>query len=322
MICDEFKSTRKNGAQSDNFKEHILKEREKFEARKASDIENYNIDPSLCPKCGNPKSYEKRNNKFCSRSCANGRVHSEETKNKIRVGVKLNPSGVAVMSKEELIKCNISKKIPRIVKKCKTCDEDFEIKITESKDYCSIKCNPHHGGYRKGSGRAYGGYYKGIYCHSTYELVWVMYNIHNNIPFEKFVGFLGYSYQNEAKKYIPDFIQDNTIIEIKGYYTDLVEIKKNAAINQGYNIKVLYKNDLKYCFDWFRETFPNKKLKEMFDDYKPKYSYICDNCNIQFETDVKRKTSVKFCSRKCAGESRTRTNIMEGRTGNAPASLP
>ena len=42
------------------------------------------------------------------------------------------------------------------------------------------------GGYRPGSGRAKTGYYKGIYCGSTYELAWVIYQIDNNKDFSRF----------------------------------------------------------------------------------------------------------------------------------------
>jgi hypothetical protein len=33
-------------------------------------IKNYNNSPTLCKECKNPINYEKRHNKFCSRSCA------------------------------------------------------------------------------------------------------------------------------------------------------------------------------------------------------------------------------------------------------------
>jgi len=45
----------------------------------------------ICPKCETP--HEKKGT-FCSRKCANGRVHSEETKKKIAAGNKGKPSKV------------------------------------------------------------------------------------------------------------------------------------------------------------------------------------------------------------------------------------
>jgi len=46
------------------------------------------------------------------------------------------------------------------------------------------------GGLRNGSGRSKSGYYKEIYCGSTYELCWVIYNLDHNISFSRFSGYL------------------------------------------------------------------------------------------------------------------------------------
>lgn len=266
LMCEEYKSTRINGSKSKKFKDSMLREKEKFGQKKILEKENYSKNPNLCHKCENAILYEKRNNKFCSRSCGNGRKHSEETKNKIRKGVKLNPGGVIVMSKEELLKCNSTRRIPRITKKCKTCNSIFQIKKTENKDYCSGKCNPNRGGYRKGSGRSYGGYYKGIYCHSTYELVWVMFNIHHQKDFSVCKEIFNYVDENGTKRrYFPDFVQDDVIIEIKGYFTETVEIKRKSVLEEGRKIKILYKNDLKVMFDWFNKNYKGIKLYEMFE---------------------------------------------------------
>jgi hypothetical protein len=42
------------------------------------------------------------------------------------------------------------------------------------------------GGYRIGSGRSKSGYYKGIYCGSTYELCWAIHALDHNIKFSRF----------------------------------------------------------------------------------------------------------------------------------------
>jgi len=62
------------------------------------------------------------------------------------------------------------------------------------------------GGIRNGSGRSKCGYYNGIYCGSTYELCWVIYNLDHNISFTRFSGYL-----TDGKiKYYPDFyIKEN-----------------------------------------------------------------------------------------------------------------
>jgi len=264
LMCKEYKDTRPNGIKSQKFKEHIIKENQKNESEIRFRVEKYNRSPKTCPKCKNSITYDKRKNKFCSRSCANSRTHSKETKEKISKSVINNPTGFVLWDYDKKYENVHKRKKPRKNVKCKTCLNVFEVIESSKRVYCCGKCNPNLGGYRKGSGRAYGGYYKGIYCHSTYELVWVMFNISHNIPFKKFPGYIFYKHENKQRKYFPDFIQNNTIIEIKGYHTELVDIKKNAAIEQGYDIKVLYKDDLSHCFEWFEKTFPDKKLNEMF----------------------------------------------------------
>lgn len=128
-----------------------------------------------------------------------------------------------------------------------------------------------------------------------------MFNLYHNIKFEKFFGHITYVKDGIEKKYFPDFIQENTIIEIKGHWTGTVDVKADAARKKGFDIQILYKSDLKHHFEWFAETCPNNKLHEMFEDYKPNYEYNCNNCNKIFSSDRKRKTDLKFCSRICAG---------------------
>ena len=56
-------------------------------------MENYYENPKYCKKCGKVIPFEKRENSFCNRSCANSysnsiRVLSEETKKKIANSLK------------------------------------------------------------------------------------------------------------------------------------------------------------------------------------------------------------------------------------------
>lgn len=160
--------------------------------------------------------------------------------------------------------------------------------------------NIKHGGYREGSGRSKSGYYNGIYCGSTYELCWVIYNIDHQIEFNRFSGKL----QKDGITYYPDFLLSDgkTIIETKGYEKhESVDKKTKVAETLGYIVKILRKDDLQYVFDYVTKTYNTKKFYELYDDYKPKYKHICDCCLVEFETDKKKKTETKFCNRVCAG---------------------
>ena len=166
------------------------------------------------------------------------------------------------------------------------------------------------GGYRQGSGRSKSGYYKGIYCGSTYELCWVIYSIDHNIKFDRFPGCL----EKDGIKYYPDFLLDdgNTIIETKGYEkSDSVERKTKVAEFYGYKVIVLRKEDLYYAFEYVTAVYDTKLYYTLYDEYKPKYNITCDCCNIEFTTDKKRKTKNKFCSRICSGKYRKISNVNQ-----------
>jgi len=159
------------------------------------------------------------------------------------------------------------------------------------------------GGYRQGSGRSKSGYYKGIYCGSTYELCWVIYNIDHNIEFTRFPRLL----EQNGVKYYPDFLlaDGKTIVETKGYEAQAsVDIKTAVAESYGYTVKVLRKDDLQYAFEYVTSSYHTKKYYILYDGYKPKYAYVCSCCGAEYHKDRVIKTQEKFCSRGCAGRFR------------------
>jgi len=251
----------------------------------------------ICKKCGKEHDGSFGSGNFCCRSCANSRIHSKETKLKISKTAKLNVpwnKGKTFINYEERI--------------CPTCKKEFKINIKYKKVYCCAKCNPNNGGYREGSGRSHSGYYKGIYCGSTYELIYVLYRLENNLPVKRFKGYL----QNEKIKYYPDFIEnENNIVEIKGYHTDLVDDKCKLAIEKGYNIKVLYLEDLNKYLNWIKLNFNYKHIEELYDNYKPKYEYTCDCCRKEFYRNKPIMKDKKYCSRSCACKCKKRNPHSE-----------
>lgn len=139
--------------------------------------------------------------------------------------------------------------------------EDERKKISEG-----MKKSKNCGGLRKGSGRGKKGIYKGFYCDSTYELAYIVYNLDHNIYFERCPKsiYYTYEYKNELHKYYPDFIlQDGSLVEIKGYHTELVDIKINSVKDR--NIKVLYEKDLEYAFNYVKETYKINKIEELYE---------------------------------------------------------
>ena len=167
---------------------------------------------------------------FCSTSCSNRArgKHLQKTKdkisNKLKTYYETNESPFKVYNSQRDItfrefvcpSCNIEVKIEKW-RVDQTCGNKKCISLNRSKVT---------GGYREGSGRSKSGYYNGIYSGSTYELLWMLYNDYHNISYKRFEGFIEYG---NGKRYFPDFIQDNIIIEIKGFHTDVVDIKAKIS---------------------------------------------------------------------------------------------
>ena len=236
-----------------------------------------------CKKCGT--EHEKLG-AFCSRKCANSRIQTKDQN--LARSEKLK--GQRTGPRED-------RRIPRVENACLGCGKVFLTRPKETKSYCSRKCNPNMGGYREKSGRSKSGYYKGIYSGSTYELAWMIYQIDHGIPFDRFDKKLTY----DGTSYIPDFIQDGKIVEIKGYEDAKVKKKIEVARYHGYDVIVLKKDDLSKEFEWVREKYRVKNLYELYDDYSPKYSYRCLFCETEFFRDKKKEGKV-FCSRVCSGK--------------------
>lgn len=150
------------------------------------------------------------------------------------------------------------------------------------------------------------GYYKGIYCGSTYELVYTIYNLDHNIPFERNKKGFPYKYKGRKHTYYPDYITPDGYVEIKGMWTDKVDAKLEAVDEP---IKILYKKDLKYAFDYVSDTYLGGKKsgwQSLYDNHKPKYSKVCPECGVTFDTESKR---VKFCTHYCSVKYNSRKRI-------------
>lgn len=252
-----------------------------------------------CPKCNAEfNAWSKWGiKKFCSRSCGNGRPKTPEQKLKISESVKNSPGAIAANKKKMGILI-----VSRIDRNCIGCNTLFTTKLTSDKKYCNNDCwKSHAGGYRIGAGRSNSGYYRGIYCGSTYELCWVIHSLDHNIGFTRFPNLL----EKDGLKYYPDFLlaDGKTIIETKGFEKQESVDKKTAlAESFGYTVNVLRKDDLQYAFEYVQAKYNTTEYQTLYDGYKPKYNYVCSCCSIEFSRDKKLKTDVAFCSRTCAGK--------------------
>jgi hypothetical protein len=74
----------------------------------------------------------------------------------------------------------------------------------------------------QGGGRGIKGRYQGIWCDSSWELAWVIYQLEHGVPFERNRERFGYLDRNEVVHfYTPDFkLADGSLVEIKGFVVD------------------------------------------------------------------------------------------------------
>ena len=133
----------------------------------------------------------------------------------------------------------------KVEEEIKALDEEAE-KNRKQKISNTMKNNHESGGYRMNSGRGKKGWYKGIFCDSSWELAFVIWNIENNKSIERCKEKREYIFKGEKHIYIPDFIVEDEVVEIKGYSSKQWEEK----IKQNPDVKVLYKNDIKPYLDY------------------------------------------------------------------------
>ncbi|MEA1911840.1 MAG: hypothetical protein U9N32_09240, partial [Spirochaetota bacterium] len=229
-----------------------------------------NHPDTKCAQCKKAIPYSR---KFCSSSCSasysnNGRIRTEESKKKMsEIATEMDYSKTFRDADGNRIPTLAnSKSSERVMKICK-CGKEFETTIdTHEKKHCSSECwREVAGGLRHRAGRGKKGWYKGYFCDSTYELAYVIYNIDNNVEFERSKIVIPYSYKNKKHNYHPDFENSSTLIEVKGYHTEQVDAKIKATKEAGYNLQMLYKDDLKYAFDYVKDNYDYVSIEDLYE---------------------------------------------------------
>ena len=293
------------------------------------ELVKYETQEKTCKHCGTKffKSWSKWTlSEFCCISCSKkyaSNLHKDEARKKASKTLKKYyeslPKGAYKKMRQEIAQkrhnvleveylknpkiCPICNNIiPFERKHCKTCSKEcggkaiVKTKLEKgyyddpNRHFVTSKC----------------GYYKGIYCGSTYELVYTIYNLDHNIPFERNKKGFPYEYDGRVHTYYPDYITSDGYIEIKGRWTDKVDAKL-AAVDEP--IKILYKKDLKYAFDYVSKTYMNGKKtgwQVLYDNHKPKQSKVCLECGVTF---YRERNNRKFCCHECSVKynSRRRT---------------
>ena len=254
-----------NGAKSGK----TLKDHHKY--KKQDELNLWVSEKHTCEKCGKVMTEKFGSGRFCSRNCANGRKHSEETKNKIAYSVsnvyvehpelrnilttrsalfgeKAHVCAVEKYYLNPRTCCICNSIIPYEKRYRKTCsDECSTIALSRNTKEAVIQ----HGGNlnQKGFKSHFQGNYKGYHCDSTWELAFIVYHLENNLTFKRNTEHFPYIYEGKEHNYFPDFIIDDTYYEVKGYHNDIVEAKINQ-FPKDKKLVVLYYDDMKPMIDY------------------------------------------------------------------------
>ena len=111
------------------------------------------------------------------------------------------------------------------------------------------------------------GYYKGIHCDSTYELVFLIYCLDHNIKIERCCDKFEYYIDGQKHFYIPDFKVDDVYIEIKVYWNKNKELKEEAVRKVNQKLKIYYANDLQPMFQYVCSEYNLSKYTECIKFY-------------------------------------------------------
>ena len=230
-------------------------------SKKESELNKWMSENHQCETCGAVMTTFYGSGRFCSKTCANTRKHSNDTRQKISASVKTsfdsNAPGLYYEHPKQCIVCGAT--IPYERRKSNLCGsrECLHKRISDGSKGRS-------GGVRPGAGYGKHGCYKGYYCDSTYELVFVIYNLDHSIEFKRNKKYYLYPTDKGISKYFPDFVMsDGSLVEIKGRITDTV-MHKIASVNDT-PIRLLLKDDLQYAFDYVKNTYEYKNLYDLYD---------------------------------------------------------
>ena len=208
----------------------------------------------ICEHCG--QEFLRRQNKgqrFCSNKCRALHLKPNFLDNNYRpLNYNFNKIRYCLICNKKLHHCT----------KTGYCKEHF-IEYSNFKQKISItqKLNG-SGGYNFGSGGGKKGKYDNILFDSSWELAFYLYYKEHNLFIERCKEKRKYIYENKEYNYIPDFITNEGIIEIKGY--DTLRSKAKQEYNQ--DIKVLHYNDIKYILDYIKDKYRTDFYKKFYEN--------------------------------------------------------
>jgi len=132
-----------------------------------------------------------------------------------------------------------------------------EAEISKREKLSQYAKTHNYGGYKRNSGIGKHGWYKGIWCDSSWELAFVIYSLDNGYTISRCKEKRTYVFENKIRTYIPDFVVNGKIIEIKGYSTP----QWQAKINANKDIVVIGKAEIQPILNWVINKYGKDFIK-------------------------------------------------------------
>lgn len=197
---------------------------------------------SNCKNCGKEfiqivykKSLNKNKQKICCSPSCSGMYSGKFAKSEnISKGLKGKTSWYVDGRSSVTIKCRVCGKDLRynssgICRICSKKDPEYRLKLSKA-----LKGKT--GGWRARGGSGTNGEYQGYVYQSSWEFAWILYNLNNEIPFERCIEHFPYMIDGKVRKYYPDFKIGNEYYEISGW----ISPGKKAKFEQFPKDKILH----------------------------------------------------------------------------------
>lgn len=297
--CDKITLPNSSGTNASGLEASELPPNEEVKTKSTARYD-YEGNPKCCKKCKAILPFNKRSNQFCCKSCSATynnrlRVHGDAFKQKQRANALANPVGWAKSRLGGSFHKG-SRRVDRVAKICITCNKEFMALASDWRKTCSKEC-VRVGGPREGSGRAKTGYYKGVYCGSTWELAFLIWHLDHNIEIKRSTDVFEYVYDGVSHKYHPDFVIQSQNYEIKGRMTDVDHVKLQVS-----KAILVDQNQIKPYIQYVVSTYKvgKESMWKLYESNKLPFEYSCSYCQASFRSPKARTTVTKFCSQPCS----------------------
>lgn len=108
------------------------------------------------------------------------------------------------------------------------------------------------------------GYYKGIWCDSSWELAWVYFHLEQGTPFVRNRDKFKYIYDGKERNYVPDFKVFDTWTEIKAFSNTKWECKYRDFPDKD-KLIVLWGDDIKHLVKDLEQKYGVKYWEVLYD---------------------------------------------------------